>query len=458
MRVLIVEDELRMASLIRRGLVSEGLAADVAASGEDALWMAQAHDYDAIVLDVMLPGIDGFETCRRLREGRRLGAGADADGARLGRGSRRRARQRSGRLPGQAVRLRGAARPAARAGPPRRARAARRCSRWATYGSTRRRARSGAATTAIHALREGVRAARDLHAPARRGAVALRSCSSTPGTSPTRTAPTSSTSTSASCARKIDEPFGRDSLRDGSRRRLPAARRTAAREPAADPRSGSPRHSPSRWRSCSPARAGSSTCASTPTSPTALDRDLRLRAQDMAALVRQPGASLATRRRRPLRRARRELRPARRCRTGSVLDATPPLGGAPLLVARRAAARAHASTIYVDRPSVPGLDEPSRLLATPVDAQGRPARARRRRHSAGPRRDARQPPRRAADRWPDRARCSPAARRLRCSPALSLRPVESMRRRAAAISAETPGERLPVPQTRRRARSGSARR
>jgi two-component system OmpR family response regulator len=66
-RVLIVEDELRMASLIRRGLVTEGLAADVAATGEDALWMAQAHDYDAIVLDVMLPGLDGFETCRRLR-------------------------------------------------------------------------------------------------------------------------------------------------------------------------------------------------------------------------------------------------------------------------------------------------------------------------------------------------------------------------------------------------------
>jgi len=69
MRVLIVEDELRMASLIRRGLVAEGLAADVAPNGEDALWMAQAHGYDAIVLDVMLPGIDGFETCRRLRAG-----------------------------------------------------------------------------------------------------------------------------------------------------------------------------------------------------------------------------------------------------------------------------------------------------------------------------------------------------------------------------------------------------
>jgi two-component system OmpR family response regulator len=68
MRILIVEDELRMASLIRRGLLQEGLAADMAPNGEDALWMAQAHEYDAIVLDVMLPGIDGFETCRRLRE------------------------------------------------------------------------------------------------------------------------------------------------------------------------------------------------------------------------------------------------------------------------------------------------------------------------------------------------------------------------------------------------------
>jgi two-component system, OmpR family, response regulator len=67
-RVLVVEDELRMAGLIRRGLVREGLAADVAEKGEDALWMSGAHEYDVIVLDVMLPGIDGFETCRRLRK------------------------------------------------------------------------------------------------------------------------------------------------------------------------------------------------------------------------------------------------------------------------------------------------------------------------------------------------------------------------------------------------------
>jgi two-component system OmpR family response regulator len=68
MRVLIVEDEVKMAGLIRRGMREQGLAADVAIKGEDALWMAAATPYDAIVLDVMLPGIDGFETCRRLRE------------------------------------------------------------------------------------------------------------------------------------------------------------------------------------------------------------------------------------------------------------------------------------------------------------------------------------------------------------------------------------------------------
>jgi two-component system, OmpR family, response regulator len=67
MRVLIVEDELRMASLIRRGLAHEGLSADVAGRGADAVWMTQAHEYDAVVLDVMLPDIDGFEVCRRLR-------------------------------------------------------------------------------------------------------------------------------------------------------------------------------------------------------------------------------------------------------------------------------------------------------------------------------------------------------------------------------------------------------
>jgi len=67
MRVLVVEDEVKLAGLIRRGLREEGVLADVAIKGEDALWMAEATGYDVVVLDVMLPGIDGFETCRRLR-------------------------------------------------------------------------------------------------------------------------------------------------------------------------------------------------------------------------------------------------------------------------------------------------------------------------------------------------------------------------------------------------------
>src|SRR3954462_9682393 len=67
MRVLMVEDDVKMAGLVRRGLEEDGHAADMAPSGEDAVWMAQAHPYDAIVLDVMLPGLSGFETCRRLR-------------------------------------------------------------------------------------------------------------------------------------------------------------------------------------------------------------------------------------------------------------------------------------------------------------------------------------------------------------------------------------------------------
>jgi two-component system OmpR family response regulator len=68
MRVLVVEDEPRMASVIYRSLTREGVVADVAGDGDLALTMASEVDYDAIVLDVMLPGRSGFEACRVLRE------------------------------------------------------------------------------------------------------------------------------------------------------------------------------------------------------------------------------------------------------------------------------------------------------------------------------------------------------------------------------------------------------
>jgi two-component system OmpR family response regulator len=65
--VLIVEDEAKMARLIQAGLRRSGMLADVTGRGEDALWMAGSTGYDAIVLDLRLPGIDGVETCSRLR-------------------------------------------------------------------------------------------------------------------------------------------------------------------------------------------------------------------------------------------------------------------------------------------------------------------------------------------------------------------------------------------------------
>ena len=66
-RVLVVEDDVRMAAAIRRGLRFEGLVVDLAGGGEEALRLVRATNYDSIVLDVMMPELDGFETCKRLR-------------------------------------------------------------------------------------------------------------------------------------------------------------------------------------------------------------------------------------------------------------------------------------------------------------------------------------------------------------------------------------------------------
>ncbi|QYG91357.1 response regulator transcription factor [Iamia sp. SCSIO 61187] len=68
MRVLVVEDEVALAASLARGLEADGFAVDVAHDGVDGLWRAQEVAYDAIVLDLMLPGMNGFQVCRRLRE------------------------------------------------------------------------------------------------------------------------------------------------------------------------------------------------------------------------------------------------------------------------------------------------------------------------------------------------------------------------------------------------------
>ena len=68
MRILVVEDEPKMAGLLRRGLVEEGYAVDVAANGTDGLWAAAENPYDAVLLDLMLPDVPGIDVCRQLRE------------------------------------------------------------------------------------------------------------------------------------------------------------------------------------------------------------------------------------------------------------------------------------------------------------------------------------------------------------------------------------------------------
>ena len=210
-----------MVSLLRRGLVEEGHAVDVARTGDDALALVPVAAYDAIVLDLMLPGIDGFEVCRRLRA---IGVWApvlmltarDAVEDRVA-GPRRGRR----RLPAEAVLVRRAARAPARARPTRDAGAA-----GAARGrrpAPRPRDASGVACRR-----------RRSRSPPRSSRCSRRSCvgpawscrasssSSTRGTTRSRTGRTSSTSTSATCARRST---GRSAglARDGARRRLPAA-------------------------------------------------------------------------------------------------------------------------------------------------------------------------------------------------------------------------------------------
>jgi heavy metal sensor kinase len=176
----------------------------------------------------------------------------------------------------------------------------------------------------------------------------------------------------------------------------------------------------------------------------ALDRDLRLRAQDLAALVGDPRASIAGAAAAGLVESGESYAQLLDAK-GRVLQATPPLGGAAVVGAAEIA-RARAASIFVDRGAVPGLDEPSRVLATPVERSGRrlvlvvgATRQDRAETLAGFRKE-------LLIAGPVALVLATLAGYLLAG--LSLRPVERMRRRAAEISAETPGERLPVPETR----------
>ncbi|MDP9224907.1 MAG: response regulator transcription factor [Actinomycetota bacterium] len=67
MKILVIEDEKNLAAALRRGLEAEGAGVDVARSGTDGLWMARENSYDALVVDIMLPGLNGFQICEKLR-------------------------------------------------------------------------------------------------------------------------------------------------------------------------------------------------------------------------------------------------------------------------------------------------------------------------------------------------------------------------------------------------------
>ena len=214
-----------MAGLIAAACARRATRSDVASHGEDALWMAGATDYDAIVLDVMLPGIDGFETCRRLRadgvwapvlmltareavDDRVAGLDSGADDyltkpfsfaellARLRALARRGAVRAPAGLDGR--------RPAPGPGDA---------------------ARSGAGDARSTSRRRSSRCWRcSCAAPAR--CCRASSCSSTPGTTSTRTARTSSTSTCATCARRSTGPSARPRSRRCAAPATGCARRT----------------------------------------------------------------------------------------------------------------------------------------------------------------------------------------------------------------------------------------
>jgi signal transduction histidine kinase len=176
----------------------------------------------------------------------------------------------------------------------------------------------------------------------------------------------------------------------------------------------------------------------------ALDQDLRIRAQDVSALVSEPGGSLAAESTGRLVERGESFAQLLDLR-GRVLDATPRLGGSPLL-SRAFLRKATGGTQFLNRSSVPGLDEPARLLATSVSRAGRTLVL-----VVGATRENRAEALRSLRT--ELLIAGPIALLLATAfgyplAGAGLRAVEAMRRRAARISADRPGERLPVPATR----------
>ena len=244
MRVLIVEDDKKVAGVVRRGLEAEGFAVDVALTGTDGLWMASENPYDVIVLDIMLPGMNGFKVCEQLRDARQLDADPDADreGRRVR--PRRGARHRRRRLPDQAVLVRRAA-----------ARAFARCSAAAADTPGRR---TRPATSRINPVdppvlprrreidvdRPRVLGAGVPDAPRRRGRLEVGDPRQRVGLRVRRRSEHRRGLHPPPPASKIDEPFGRHADRDHPRRGLPPRPRAVADGAPARRPSGSA----SRWR------------------------------------------------------------------------------------------------------------------------------------------------------------------------------------------------------------------
>ena len=433
MRVLMVEDDVKMAGLVRRGLEEDGHAADVASSGEDAVWMAQAHPYDAIVLDVMLPGLDGFETCKRLRNAGVWSPVLMLTARDAVERPRRRARRGRRRLPDEAVLLRRAAR-----APP--------CAR-----PSRRLERPSRARRRRPAPRPGLAAASGAATPrsqlSPKEFALLETFMRRPGQVLSRLQLLEHAWDFAYENRsnvvdvyvrylreKLDRPFGKRSFETVRGVGLPAAG------------GGVVSRLPIRVRLALVLRAGDGRRARRGGVVRLRARELRprqcprpgspARGQDLSALVASGGSVASTQ---GALIENGESFSEVVGSEGSVLDATPPIGRSAALVCRasRGAGRAD-----LRRPaSVPGLDEPARIFACP-----RPGRQRSCSWSARPgepSRDAQQPsrgvPHRRADRPP--ARC---ARRL--SPRRRGAPADRVDAAPRGrISATSLDERLPVP-------------